>query len=573
MITNNNFIAPENSIGFGTNGIEDQEVFKMAIESGYRLFDAADLYGNSDLLSEAIKQSGVPRSDFVINYKILPDSGKEAFLAHVDEAIDKFGYIDTLMLHDMLADEEELVAILQLIREKIKTGAIKSIGLSNVNIELLKDLLAQFPEIKTVQNKFNHVYQDEKVREFCSSQGIDYMGYGIFGGRDEGACTYVYNFYNAAWNLSPMTFPELHNLAQKYETTPHLMLLAWAILQGTIQIPGSTKKSNMDANLKAKELAGRMSPEDKDKLRAELRSQMSAEEWKEIIANANQGDRLARLKKYLGNDLSRHRLIEKVYDENILKSFYDVLFDYNKPVEMDPPNEIAIARWIDGDRSRYVNMLTHFLEESLKRGEAEFQKTVNLFNKICSNCKTDAEKMLLLDLVIELGADISFERRFESLDKYIKEQAFLMEKGSFQVEEIQNSNKSDLPYNSLLSIGIIGPNKKIYLLTKLPTSTTLKEVSNILMEKFPDDFRNVTPSFFISHSDITVVGDEDLSNTTLKNLSLWDNDFIEMGTKVNGMGKQLGGFFHKIATCPKAYTAPYQESPPQPDNSKLGKSS
>lgn len=567
MFSKNNFVAPENSIGFGTNGIEDPEVFKMAIESGYRLFDTADLYGNSDLLSEAIKQSGLPRSDFVINYKILPNSD---FLDCVNKAIDKFDYIDTLMLHDMLAEEKELVAILQQLRDKTKSGAVKNIGLSNINIDLLKYLLAQFPEIKSVQNKFNHVYQDEKVREFCSSQGIKYMGYGIFGGRDEGVCTFIYNFYNPAWNLSLMTFPELHNLAQKYETTPHLMLLAWAILQETIQIPSSTKKNNMDVNLRAKDLAARISPEDKDKLIAELRSQMSAEEWREIIANANQGDRLALLKKYLGNELSRHRLIEKLYDANVLKSFYDILFDYNKPV--DQPNQMTIAWWIEAERSRYVNMLTHFLEESLKRGEAEFQKAVNLFNKICSNCKTDAEKILLLDLVIELGADISFERRLESLNKYIKEQAFLMEKGSFQVEEIENSNKSDLPYNPFLSIGIIGPNKTIYLLTKLPTNTTLKEISDMLMKKFPDDFRNVTPSFFISHADITIVGDEDLSNTTLNNLSLLDNDFIEMGTKVTGMGKQLNGFFHKIAICPKAYTAPYQEYHPQSGNSNLSKS-
>ena len=34
-------------IGFGANGINSEKIFAQAIEQGYRLFDSADLYGNS----------------------------------------------------------------------------------------------------------------------------------------------------------------------------------------------------------------------------------------------------------------------------------------------------------------------------------------------------------------------------------------------------------------------------------------------------------------------------------------------------------------------------------------------
>ena len=56
-------------IGFGTyqtiNG-DGKAVILDAIRAGYRFFDAASLYETERVLGAAIKESGLPRSEFII---------------------------------------------------------------------------------------------------------------------------------------------------------------------------------------------------------------------------------------------------------------------------------------------------------------------------------------------------------------------------------------------------------------------------------------------------------------------------------------------------------------------------
>ncbi|NNM60425.1 MAG: aldo/keto reductase [Legionellales bacterium] len=567
----------EDSIGFGTNGISNKQVFEMAINEGYRLFDSADLYQNAALLSNAIQQSGIPRSEFFINYKILPNLGKEQFLLNTNEAIDKFGYIDVLMLHDVVVEnEEDLIDILESLRPLLDSGAIKNIGLSNVDQVRLKSLIEKFPEIKFIQNQFSHVSSDNQVRNLCMEQGIQYMGYGIFGGRAEGSCTYIFKHDEPAWNISSLIYPELHNLANKYRTTPHAMLLTWAILQDTIQIPSSERKENMLANLNTKNIAEQMSKEDKDKLLAEFNLQVPAEEWIRLQELKAQGNRLARLKLYAGNVmsprhrvrenvLSRHRLLEIVYRDDKLKSFYDVLFDYSDqsydPKEYSPE---IIAKYEEADRQLFVNIFTHFLEEALKVSETEFVSVISDLQEIYKNCTTDAEKTLLLDLVRGLGTQTPFNSRRAQLQKYISEQTFLKEEGAFQVEKLESAESLG---QECITIGILGPNRKIYMLDQVPTNMSLKKVSELLVGKFPDDFRDVEPSFYISSSGETIEKD-DLSSKTLLNLNMASGEFIEIETALKGVGNNLTGFFHHVDRDPKAFTATYN-SPKSESQLKL----
>src|SRR5437764_1228146 len=210
-------ISARPDIGFGTNGIRDKNTILTAIQEGYRLFDSADLYENSDVLAEAIHESGIARENFFINYKIFPHLGKEDFFANVDKAIQKFGFLDCIMLHDLVVDDPD--EILQPLKSYLDSGKVKSLGVSNVSPSLLNTLISTHPEIKFVQNKFSHVNPDEEVLNICRENGIKYMGYGLFGGRDEGACMYHFNVDSTPWNLSEIIFPEFNELAKKYHVT------------------------------------------------------------------------------------------------------------------------------------------------------------------------------------------------------------------------------------------------------------------------------------------------------------------------------------------------------------------
>jgi diketogulonate reductase-like aldo/keto reductase len=47
--------------------------FKQAIDTGYRHFDTAKLYGNEKEIGEAIKECGVPRDQLFITTKLWND--------------------------------------------------------------------------------------------------------------------------------------------------------------------------------------------------------------------------------------------------------------------------------------------------------------------------------------------------------------------------------------------------------------------------------------------------------------------------------------------------------------------
>ena len=63
-----------------------------------------------------------------------------------------------------------------------KLGQIRSLGVSNFGTSDLEELtkLAKLP-VSVVQNWFDPLHQDRKVRKFCEEKGIKYMGYSTLG--------------------------------------------------------------------------------------------------------------------------------------------------------------------------------------------------------------------------------------------------------------------------------------------------------------------------------------------------------------------------------------------------------
>ena len=59
-------------IAFGTYKAAQEDNVKtiqLAIEAGYRYFDTASFYDTERVLGEAIKQSGIPREEFLLYQK------------------------------------------------------------------------------------------------------------------------------------------------------------------------------------------------------------------------------------------------------------------------------------------------------------------------------------------------------------------------------------------------------------------------------------------------------------------------------------------------------------------------
>lgn len=550
-------ISTRLDIGFGTNGITDKQTMSIAIQEGYRLFDSADLYNNKEILAEAIHESGISRNEFFINYKISPSLSKEEFLKSVDDAIKQFGYLDCIMLHDLIVDDPS--DILKSLEDYRNTGKVKSIGVSNVSAPMLETLILDYPEIKYVQNQFSHVNQDEQVLHLCKKHGIKYTGYGLFGGRELGACMYNFNVNTTPWNLSELLFPEFNELTKKYKITPHQMLLVWANLQETIQIPSSTKRDNMVANLSAINIASSMPEEDKHKLFASLDLQLPHDQWKNIEELAEHGDRLSRLKQIVGNDITKHKLLEKLYHDDALKALYDKLLDLSvPPVIVGKPTMQQKLERFDADEFREkLCGLTYFIEEFLKISEAELLQNIEKIKTLWNLCEAQEEYDQLYNFINVFGAQRPYSYRKECLNSYYLERIYLKEKGYFEIVEINLSKKNNdiliSRYNNdsyndeekreLLSkrfktnLILAGNDKKIYLLKQASQFLTFDELVNIVAERFPNDIEK-KPLYMNNKNEIN-------GHEIVFNYGLAPNaDFIYIGKQE--IDYDFANFYHNI---------------------------
>ncbi|KAF8913277.1 reductase AKOR2 [Mucidula mucida] len=223
------------------------------LKAGYRHIDTAVVYGTEASTGDAIRRSGIPRSEVFVTSK-LPWNGH----GRVQEVFEKslkdldVDYIDLYLMHwpiavayeegndfptnpdgttkvvdvsfnDIWADMEKL----------LETGKVKAIGVSNFSIKTLNKLLETAKVIPAANQVELHPYrvQDDLV-QFCKSKGI------------------VVEAYTPSGRDAVRKDPLINELAAKYKATPTQIALAWHIARGIVIVPGSTNAERQKENLK-----------------------------------------------------------------------------------------------------------------------------------------------------------------------------------------------------------------------------------------------------------------------------------------------------------------------------------
>ena len=87
-------------IGFGTYQIESTEPIRFAVEAGYRFFDTASLYETERILGQGLRESGLPREEFIIETKLWIDEMHDPAAA-LERSLKRLGtdYVDIFMIH------------------------------------------------------------------------------------------------------------------------------------------------------------------------------------------------------------------------------------------------------------------------------------------------------------------------------------------------------------------------------------------------------------------------------------------------------------------------------------------
>ncbi|WP_028856766.1 aldo/keto reductase [Psychrilyobacter atlanticus] len=220
-------------IGLGTFRAKEKDVYnavKTALDSGYRHIDTAMIYGNEVEVGRAIKDSGVPREELFITTKLWnSDQGYETTKKAFDDSLKKLGleYIDLYLIH-WYKGEEKAADSWKAMEELYETGHIKSIGVSNFNVNHIEDLL-KTAKIKPVINQVEiHLGLPQyNLQKYCESMEIKLEAYapmqsgGIFANED------------------------IKKIAQKHNKTIANIALKFLVDRGIIVLPKSIKEERI----------------------------------------------------------------------------------------------------------------------------------------------------------------------------------------------------------------------------------------------------------------------------------------------------------------------------------------
>ncbi len=228
---NNGVKMPMAGIGtFMLSPDEAQSSCTHALSYGYRLIDTANAYLNEKAVGRAMKESKLDRKEIFLETKLWPSFYEQEDA--VDKTLERLGtdYIDLLLIHQPAGN---YIAGYRLMEKAYKEGKVKAIGLSNFNIEQMKEIL-DVCEIKpTILQTEVHPYsQEEELKNFLNKEGIVIQAWYPLGHGDKAL----------------LEEPVFCKLAKKYGKSNAQIILRWHMQSGNVVIPGSKNPEHIKDN-------------------------------------------------------------------------------------------------------------------------------------------------------------------------------------------------------------------------------------------------------------------------------------------------------------------------------------
>src|SRR5271154_3363878 len=274
------------ALGFGTlipDPIATKQATKTALEVGFRHLDCAERYRNEDAVGDAtqaaFKAGTIRREDVFVTTKLWntnhrPERVKPAFDASRRRL--QIDYVDCYLIHTPFAfrpgDEQDprdgqgqviydrgvtLVETWRALERLVDDGQCKAIGLSDVSLEKLREIVAAARIKPAVVQVESHPYLPEwDLFDFCREQGIVLLAFAALG-----------------HGLDPRVVndPVITAIAERVHKTPAQVVLAWAVQRGTALLTTSTKPNHIQENFEISSLPEDAMQEIRDRIAMNVR--------------------------------------------------------------------------------------------------------------------------------------------------------------------------------------------------------------------------------------------------------------------------------------------------------------
>jgi diketogulonate reductase-like aldo/keto reductase len=247
--------------GFGMlipDPVATKQATRPALEAGFRHLDCAERYRNEeavgDAIREAFKTGTLRREELFVTTKLWntnhrPERVKPAFDASLRRL--QLDYIDSYLIHTPFAfqpgDNQDprdaqgrviydsgitLVDTWRALERLVDDGRCRSIGLSDITLEKLREIVAVARIRPAMVQVEAHPYLPEwELLDFCREHGIVLQAFAALG---------------HAMEPSVLNDPVITAIAQRVHKTPAQVALAWAVQRGTAFLTTSTKPRRID---------------------------------------------------------------------------------------------------------------------------------------------------------------------------------------------------------------------------------------------------------------------------------------------------------------------------------------
>jgi diketogulonate reductase-like aldo/keto reductase len=274
------------AVGFGTlipDPVVTKQATRTALEVGFRHLDCAERYRNEaavgEAIQEAFKAGTLRREELFVTTKLWntnhrPERVKPAFDASCRRL--QVDYVDCYIIHTPFAfrpgDEQDprddqgrviydsgvsLLETWQALERLVDDGHCKSIGLSDITLEKLQEIVAAARIKPAAIQVESHPYLPEwDLLDFCRKHGIVVQAFAALG-------------HASKPNL--LEDPVLNSIAQEARKTPAQVALAWAVQRGTAFLTTSTKPQRIQESFELSTLTEEAMQEIRDKVTTRVR--------------------------------------------------------------------------------------------------------------------------------------------------------------------------------------------------------------------------------------------------------------------------------------------------------------